>query len=272
MSISGQLKPIKRFPLFLRVTLKKTEKARYSQGESNKRTHSAKIAFFQELSKCRREILAESIGSFILVFAGTGAVVANDISKGAITHIGISFVFGAVVAALIYSIGHLSGAHFNPAVTLAFWTSGFFPKRRVLPYIFAQSVGAIAASILLRISFGKVANLGATLPLNGNWVQSFILETVLTFILMFVIFGSGLDKRAPIGFAGLAIGLTVGLEAAFMGPITGASMNPVRSLGPALVGGIWQHHWLYWVAPILGAQIAVMVYGQLSSGFRDIKN
>jgi MIP family channel proteins len=227
-------------------------------------------SFFQEVSKCRREILAEAIGTFTIVFAGTGAVMVNDISKGAVTHVGVSFVFGAVVAALIYSIGHLSGAHFNPAVTLAFWTSGFLPKKRVLPYILAQLLGAIIASWLLLISLGKVGNLGATLPLNGNWLQSFVLETVLTFILMFVIFGSGLDRRAHIGFAGLAIGLTVGMEAACMGPITGASMNPARSFAPALVGGIWQHHWLYWVAPILGAQIAVVIYRLLSDGFKDV--
>ncbi|MBE9035744.1 MIP/aquaporin family protein [aff. Roholtiella sp. LEGE 12411] len=226
-------------------------------------------SFLKEVSQCRREALAEGIGTFILVFAGTGAVMVNDLSQGAVTHIGISFVFGAVVAALIYGIGHISGAHFNPAVTLAFWTSGFFPKQRVLPYILAQSVGAIAASAFLLISLGRVANLGATLPLNDNWLQSLLLEFVLTFILMLIIFGSGLDRRAHIGFAGLAIGLTVGMEAAFMGPITGASMNPARSLGPALVGGIWQHHWVYWVAPILGAQLAVIVYGQLSNGFRD---
>jgi len=214
-------------------------------------------------------MLAEGIGTFILVFAGTGAVMVNQVSGGAITHLGISFVFGAVVAALIYTLGHISGAHFNPAVTLAFWTSGFFPKRRVLPYVLAQSVGAIAASTLLLVALGSVAKLGATLPLNGNWLQSLVLETVLTFILMFVILGSGLDRRAPIGFAGLAIGLTVALEAAFMGPITGASMNPARSLGPSVVGGIWQHHWLYWVAPIVGAQLAVLVYRQISNNFRD---
>jgi MIP family channel proteins len=180
-------------------------------------------------------------------------------------------VFGAVVAALIYAMGHISQAHFNPAVTLAFWTSGFFPKRRVLPYILSQCLGAILASLVLLLSLGKIANLGATLPLHENWLQSLILETILTFILMLVIFGSGLDRRAPIGFAGLAIGLTVGLEAAFMGLITGASMNPARSLGPALVGGIWQHHWLYWIAPIVGAQLAVVVYSLLSNGFQDIK-
>jgi MIP family channel proteins len=216
------------------------------------------------------DAIAEGIGTFILVFAGTGAVMVNQISGGAITHLGISCVFGAVVAALIYTLGHISGAHFNPAVTLAFWSSGFFPRKKVLAYIVAQSLGAIAASGLLRLSLGFVAQLGATLPLNGNWLQSFVLETILTFILMFVILGSGLDRRAPIGFAGLAIGLTVGLEATLMGPITGASMNPVRSFGPALVGGIWQDHWLYWVAPIFGAQLAVFVYRYLSNNFQDV--
>ncbi len=222
-------------------------------------------------SLCKREAIAEGIGTFTLVFAGTGAVMVNTVSNGSVTHLGVSFVFGAVVAAMIYCLGHISGAHLNPAVTLAFWTSGFFPKRLVIPYILAQLVGAISASALLFISLGKVANLGATLPLNDNWLQSFVLELVLTFILMFVIFGSGLDRRAPVGFAGLAIGLTVGLEAAFMGPITGASMNPARSFAPALIGWIWQHHWLYWLAPIIGAQLAVIVYRHLSYGFRDIK-
>lgn len=216
-------------------------------------------------------MLAEAIGTFILVFAGTGAVMVNQISQGAITHVGISFVFGAVVAALIYSMGHMSGAHFNPAVTLALWTSGFFPARRVLQYIFSQLFGAVAASFMLLISLGRVANLGATLPLHDNWLQSLILETILTCILMFVIFGSGVDKRAHAGFAPLAIGLTVGLEALFMGPITGASMNPARSFSPAFVVGIWQHHWVYWIGPILGGQLAVLLYSVLKDEFRDFK-
>lgn len=207
-----------------------------------------------------RETLAEAIGTFILVFAGTGAVMVNQISNGAITHLGVSFVFGAVVAALIYTLGHVSGAHFNPAVTLAFWGGGYFPGRRVLGYCLAQCGGAIAASATLAFSLGHVGTLGATLPRDNNWLQAFILEVILTFILMFVIMGSAVDKRAASGFAGLAIGLTVALEAAFLGPITGASMNPARSLGPALVAGLWQHHWLYWVAPILGAQLAVWCY------------
>ncbi len=222
--------------------------------------------------KHSRELLAEFIGTFVLIFAGTGAVMVNQLSNGAVTHLGISIVFGAIVTALIYSLGHISGAHFNPAVTLAFWSSGFFRRSLVMPYIVAQILGAIAASGLLRMSLGTVGNLGATMPRNGDWMQSLILETVLTFILMLVIFGSGLDRRAPIGFAGIAIGLTVALEAACMGPITGASMNPVRSLAPALVGWNWQHHWLYWVAPILGAQLAVVTYRHLSNNFSDLKN
>ncbi len=193
----------------------------------------------------------------------------NQISEGAVTHLGVSLVFGAIVGALIYSFGYISGAHFNPAVTLAFWSSGFFPRRNVLPYVLAQCLGAISASAILVLCLGQIGNLGATLPLNDNWLQSLVLETILTFILMMVIFGSGLDRRAHIGFAGIAIGLTVGVEAACMGPITGASMNPARSFGPAIIGGVWQHHWLYWVAPILGAQLAVLVYRQLSDNFHD---
>jgi MIP family channel proteins len=208
----------------------------------------------------------------VLIFAGTGAVMVNTLSNGAVTHLGISIVFGAVVTALIYSLGHISGAHFNPAVTLAFWRGGFFRRSLVMPYILAQVLGAITASGLLRISLGAIGNLGATMPRNGDWLQALILETVLTFILMLVIFGSGLDRRAPIGFAGIAIGLTVALEAACMGPITGASMNPARSIAPALVGGNWQYQWVYWLAPIAGAQLAMVTYRHLSNNFSDLKD
>jgi MIP family channel proteins len=216
-----------------------------------------------------REVLAECIGTFVMVFLGTGAIMVNQLT-GVVTHLGVSAIFGAVVAALIYGLGHVSGAHFNPAVTLAFWSSGVFRRSQVMPYILAQLAGAVLASLLLVWTLGPQANLGATLPLDGNWRQAFILEMMLTFILMTVILGSGLDRRAQIGFAGLAIGLTVGLEAACMGPITGASMNPARSLGPAIVGGIWHHQWLYCLAPILGAQLAVVVYRYLSHGFAEL--
>ncbi len=226
--------------------------------------------FKTDLLRCWRETVTEGIGTFILVFVGTGAVMVNQLTGGTVTHLGVSFVFGAVVAALIYAMGHISQAHFNPAVTLAFWTSGFFPTTRVLPYILAQSLGAIGASATLVLSLGKIGNLGATLPLKDNWVQALVLEIILTLILMLIILGSGLDRRAHSSLAGLAIGLTVGLEAAFMGPITGASMNPARSLGPALVGGLWSHHWVYWVAPIIGAQLAVFIYGIISHRFQDL--
>jgi MIP family channel proteins len=207
-------------------------------------------------------VVAECVGTFVMVFVGTGAVMVNQMT-GAVTHLGISAAFGAIVAALIYGLGHVSSAHFNPAVTLAFWQCGVFPKYKVLPYLVAQSVGAIAASLFLQFTLGSIGTLGATLPKNNNWGQAFCLELVLTAILMGVILGSGLDRRAPKGFAGIAIGLTVFLEALVMGPITGASMNPARSLGPALVSGNWQHHWLYWIAPILGAQLAVWLYRYL---------
>jgi MIP family channel proteins len=208
-------------------------------------------------------VVAECVGTFVMVFVGTGAVMVNQITEGAVTHLGISAAFGAIVAALIYGLGHVSSAHFNPAVTLAFWQCGVFPKHRVLPYLVAQSVGAIAASLFLQFTLGPIGTLGATLPKNNNWSQAFCLELVLTAILMGVILGSGLDRRAPKGFAGVAIGLTVFLEALVMGPITGASMNPARSLGPALISGNLQHHWLYWIAPILGAQLAVWLYRYL---------
>lgn len=228
------------------------------------------LTLLNSIYHCWQEALVEGIDTFILVFVGTGAAMVNEISNSALTHLGICFVFGAVVAALIYATAHISGAHINPAVTLGFWATGFFPTPKVLPYIFAQCLGAIAASTLLWLTFGKVANMGATIPLNGNWFQCFVIEIVITFILMFVILGSGLDRRSPPGFAGLAIGLTVGLLAACMGPITGASMNPARSLGPALISGVWQHHWVYWVSPILGAQLAALSYRKITNGFEDI--
>lgn len=226
---------------------------------------------WRSLINCKEEALVEAVGTFILVFVGTGAVVVNEIADGAITLIGICIAFGGIVAAIIYSTAHISGAHINPAVTLAFWAAGGFPKKKVLPYILAQCWGAIAASTLLRLTFGKVGTLGATLPADViNSFQCLVLEILLTFILMLVILGAGFDRRSPVGFAGLAIGLTVTVEAIFLGPITGASMNPARSIGPALAAGIWQDQWIYVVGPIVGAQLAVAFYRQITHGFRDI--
>jgi len=210
-----------------------------------------------------RACLAEGLGTFILVFAGTGAVVVDVVSHGAVTHLGVSFVFGAVVSALIYTFGPISGAHFNPAVTLALASMGRFPIMGIFPYLLSQLLGAVLGSLGVGLGLGWEADLGATLPLQGNWPQAFGVELLLTFILMLVICGSALHPQAVPGTAGIAIGLTVGLEAAFAGPISGASMNPARSFGPALVSGIWTSHWVYWVAPIAGALLAARLWTYL---------
>jgi aquaporin NIP len=213
----------------------------------------------------QKKLIAELIGTFILVFAGTGAIIINDIAN-AIGHVGIALTFGFVIVALIYSFAHVSGAHFNPAVTVAFWSMGEFERKNVIPYISAQILGGVLASLalylLLRENFvlvSDVSYLGATLP-SGSASQSFGFEFILTFILMIVICSSAVHGKATKDFAGLAIGLTVGLESMFAGPITGASMNPARSIAPALVSGNFEHLWLYIVATILGAVCAALVF------------
>lgn len=202
--------------------------------------------------------VTEFIGTFALVFAGTGAII-NDASTGKLGQIGIAMSFGLVVAVLVYSLGHISKAHFNPAVTIGFASVGRFEKNQVLPYITAQIGGAIAASALLFIMFGSSGNLGATLP-SGPWMQSFILEIVMTFFLMLVIISVATDTRVKPEVSGIAIGGTVALDALFGGPISGASMNPARSLGPAIIGGIFEYQWIYLVAPVIGSLIAVVIY------------
>ena len=202
------------------------------------------------------KLLSEALGTFVLVFAGTGAIVINHASGGAITHPGIAATFGLVVLALIYTFGDVSGAHFNPAVTLGFAAARRFPWRDVPGYIAAQCVGALAASALLRWLFPADATLGATLP-AGSEAQSFVLEIVLTFFLMTVILSVSTGAKEKGITAGIAIGAVIGLEAMFAGPICGASMNPARSLAPALVSGHLEHLWLYLAAPVLGALLAV---------------
>jgi len=205
--------------------------------------------------------LAEGIGTFGLVFAGCGAIVIDTLSKGQITHVGVGLVFGLIITVMIYSLGHISGAHFNPAVTLGFVVARHFPVKRLFGYWLAQYSGAILAAGCLRLLFGTVANLGTTLPMGsgGAW-QSFGLEALLTFFLMFVIMAMATDTRAVGQAAALAIGSTVALEALFAGPISGASMNPARSLGPALVSFTWTAQWVYLLAPFLGALAGALVY------------
>lgn len=205
------------------------------------------------------KLAAEFVGAFGLVFAGTGAVVIDTASDGTIGHVGISLTFGLIIMVMIYATGHISGAHFNPAVTLAFAVGRHFPWQLVPQYWAAQILGGVTASLILRGLFGDVAHLGSTLP-RGSARQSFLLELVLTFLLMFVITSVATDVRAVGQAAAIAIGGTIGLEALFAGPISGASMNPARSLAPAIVSGTWSHQWLYVAGPALGAVAGVLIY------------
>jgi MIP family channel proteins len=210
------------------------------------------------------QCVAEGLGTFGLVFAGPGAIMIDTLSKGQITHVGVGLVFGLIIATMIYAFGHISGAHFNPAVTFAFVLTRHFPIRRLLFYWAAQLSGATLAALCLRLLLGDVASLGATLPTGsgGAW-QSFGLEILLTFFLMIVIMAMATDTRAVGQAAALAIGGTVMLEALFAGPISGASMNPARSLGPALVSGTWTDQWVYLAGPLLGAVVGAFVYQYL---------
>ena len=200
---------------------------------------------------------AELFGTYILVFVGTGAIMINEITGGAVSHLGVGLSFGLVVMAMIYAIGDISGAHINPAVTLAFSFAKRFPKNQILPYISFQLVGAILASASLCFMFPEANTMGETLPLKGNWLQSFMLELVLTFILMFVVLNVSTGAKEKGVTAALAIGGVVAFEATFAGPISGASMNPARSIAPALLSGDLTHLWLYVVATTLGAVLAV---------------
>lgn len=205
-----------------------------------------------------KKLLAECIGTYFLVFAGTGAIIVDHLTH-TLSHSGVAITFGLAVLALIYTFGHISGAHFNPAVTIGFAILKDISAAGALMYITAQTAGAVLASVSLLAIFGNVAHLGATVP-NASWQQSFMLEAILTFGLMMVILGSSKHGKAVKSFAGMAIGSTVGLEAMFAGPICGASMNPARSLAPAIVSGTADHLWVYLVSTVLGALAAACVY------------
>jgi len=210
------------------------------------------------VSSAIRRAMAEGVGTFFLVLIGPGAVMVNAYSAGSLGGTGIALAFGFVVLAMIVSLGHLSGAHINPAVTVAFWSVHRFPGKEVLPYVVAQCTGAVAAALVLRAVLGTIGDSGATLPHVGAG-RSLLVEWLLSFVLMLVIMAVATDDRVAERSAAIAVGLTVGF-CALLGPLTGSSMNPARSLGPALVGGRWEAHWVYWLAPITGMMAAARVY------------
>ncbi len=215
-------------------------------------------------SNSGKKYAAEAVSTFCLVFCGTGAIAVNEITGGMLSHVGVSLVFGLIVLAMIYAVGHISGAHMNPAVTLAFASVGRMTRRDVVLYLCSQLVGALLASAMVAAVFKGNRTLGVTFP-AGFWGQSFALEFILTFMLMFVIMGVAHNERAEGLMAGVAIGATVALEALIGGPISGASMNPVRSLAPALISGNLNGAWIYVAAPILGAVLGALVYKKFIS-------
>jgi aquaporin Z len=213
--------------------------------------------WLRAMSSIGRKLAAELFGTFALVFAGSGAIVINDVTHGSVSHVGVALTFGLIVLAMIYALGDVSGCHLNPAVTLAFFVSHRFAGRMVAPYIASQCLGGILASITLRLMFPSHPTLGATLPAEGP-IQSAILEFILTLILMFVILGVSTGSNEKGLLAGVAVGSVIALEALFAGPISGASMNPARSLAPAVVSLRFDSLWIYLVAPVLGACASVL--------------
>jgi len=211
-----------------------------------------------------RSLCAEAFGTFCLVFAGTGAAVVNEVTAGGVTHVGVALTFGLVVMAMIYGIGKISGCHINPAVTLGLCAAGQCERSQVLPYIGSQCAGALLASGVLKLLFPESSTLGATVP-AGSDLQSLVLEFVLTMILMFVILSISSDSRGENILGGIIIGGVVGLEALFAGPISGASMNPARSLAPAVVTMQYGSVWIYLVAPVAGALAAVPLFRLIHS-------
>ena len=200
---------------------------------------------------------AEFLGTYILVFVGCGAIIINSVTDGTVSHLGIGLSFGLVVMAMVYAIGDISGAHINPAVTIAFAVAKRLEKKQIFPYVSFQIAGAILASATLFYMFPDAKTMGETLPRDNNLMQSFILEVILSFILMFVILNVSTGAKEKGMTAALAIGGVVAFAAIFAGPISGASMNPARSIGPAIFSGNLLHLWIYIAATILGAILSV---------------
>jgi aquaporin NIP len=210
-------------------------------------------------------LAAEALGTFMLVFIGAGAVVVNAWAPGSVSNVGVALAFGFVILGAVYALGHISGAHFNPALTTGLWLSGRFPAADVAPYVGAQVGGATVAALLLRLFLGGAARAAATVPTLEVW-RACGVEAVLTFFLMLVVMAVATDARVASPAAGLAVGLTIAFDALMGGPLTGASMNPARSLGPALVTGVWRAQWIYWLGPLAGAAAAVYLYEYLRKG------
>jgi aquaporin NIP len=211
-----------------------------------------------------RKSIAEIIGTFALVFCGTGAIIIDNVTKGGVTHVGVAITFGLAVMAMIYGLGDVSGAHLNPAVSIAFTLAGRLPLKSLGIYLLSEIVGAFLASLMLRLLFPTDEFLGTTLPAGSAW-QSFVLELILTFFLMLVIMGVATGSKEQGLFAGIAIGSVILLEAMFAGPICGASMNPARSLAPAIVSGHTENLWVYLTAPVIGAALAIPIWKFLNA-------
>ncbi len=214
-----------------------------------------------------RAPLAESIGTFALVFIGAGSIIANELTGGAVGLLGIAFAHGIVLAVMVTATMNISGGHINPAVTVALWLGGQFEAKRIPVYIIAQLIGAALAGFLLKALYpsaaATAAGLGTPVPAEGvSFVLAVAIEAVLTFFLMFSIYGTAVDPRAPkVGGFGIGLGLVFDILAG--GPLTGASMNPARTLGSALAGGVWDDHLVYWIGPLLGAAVGALIYGRL---------
>lgn len=204
--------------------------------------------------------LAEGLGTFALVFAGPGAVAVNAAADGAVTGVGIGMSFGLIVMAMVFALGHVSGCHINPAVTIAMRALGRIESRRAAGYVVAQLAGAVLAGFAIVAIVGSAGDAGASAPRLGGTDAALWSEVILTFLLMFVILSVATDSRAQGSFAAIAIGGYVGFAATGWGPVANASMNPARSFGPAVAAGAWEAHWVYWVGPIAGALLAAAAY------------
>ena len=206
-----------------------------------------------------KKYIAEFIGTFALVFFGTGSIIVDQVTNGGVSHVGIAITFGLIVMTMIYGLGEISGAHINPAVSISFAIAGRLPVKLLAPYVTSQVAGAFLASTVLRLLFPSNQFLGSTIP-TGPPEQSFMLEFILTLFLMLVIISVASGSKEQGMFAGIAIGSVVLLEAMFAGPISGASMNPARSLAPAVISGHTEFLWVYLLAPVLGAAFAIAIW------------